>query len=100
MPFADPVGLDYWIWPGRAAGLGSSLSALPGRLPARSPSARRSDGAGPVRAENRIHSSDQRSCSLGSPPMMITDHVPSVGVPSDHATRACPVDLGGCFRLD
>jgi hypothetical protein len=42
-----PVGLDYWIWPGRAAGLGSSLSDLLGRLPARSPSARLSDGAGP-----------------------------------------------------
>ena len=44
---ADPVGLDYWIWPGRAAGLGSSLSDLLGRLPARAPSARLSDGAGP-----------------------------------------------------
>ena len=43
----QPVGLDYWIWPGRAAGLGSSLSDLLGRLPARSPSARLSDGAGP-----------------------------------------------------
>jgi putative transposase len=27
------VGLDYWIWLGRAAGLGSSLSDLLGRLP-------------------------------------------------------------------
>jgi predicted kinase len=43
----DPVGLDYWIWPGRAAWLGSSLSDLLGRLPARSPSARLSDRAGP-----------------------------------------------------
>ena len=44
---AHPVGLDYWIWPGWAAGLGSSLSALLGCLPARSPSARLSHGAGP-----------------------------------------------------
>ena len=28
------VGLDYWIWPGRPGGLGSSLSDLFGRLPA------------------------------------------------------------------
>jgi hypothetical protein len=46
--WTDLVGLDYWIWPGRAAGLGSSLSDLLGRLPARSPSARLSGGAGPV----------------------------------------------------
>jgi hypothetical protein len=43
----DLVGLDYWIWPGRAAGLGSSLSDVLGRLPGRSPSARLSGGAGP-----------------------------------------------------
>jgi hypothetical protein len=41
---------------------------------------------GPVRAENRIHGSDQQSCSPGSPPVMITDHVPAVDVPPDHAT--------------
>jgi hypothetical protein len=39
-----------------------------------------------VRAEKRIHGSDQQSCSPGAPPVMITDHVPAVGVPSDHAT--------------
>src|ERR1039458_6087617 len=39
----------------------------------------------PVRAENRIHGSDQQSCSPGAPPMMITYHVPAVGVPPDHA---------------
>jgi len=43
-------------------------------------------GAGPVRAENRTHSSDQRSCSLGSSPMMINDHVPSIDVPPDQGT--------------
>jgi hypothetical protein len=41
---------------------------------------------GLVGAENRIHSSDQRSCSPGTLPVMITDHVPSAGVPPDHAT--------------
>jgi hypothetical protein len=34
-----PVGLDYWIWPGQPGGLGSSLSDLLGRLPARTLSA-------------------------------------------------------------
>jgi len=43
-----PVGLDYWIWPRRPAGLGSSLSDLFGRLPDRALSARLSDGAGPA----------------------------------------------------
>jgi integrase/recombinase XerD len=41
-----PVGLDYWIWPGRAIGLGSSLSDLLGRLPGRALPARLPDGAG------------------------------------------------------
>src|SRR6266487_2856066 len=43
------VGLDYSIWPGRLAGLGSSLSDLLGGLPARVPSAELPDGAGPAR---------------------------------------------------
>ncbi len=30
--FRHPVGLDYWIWPGRPGGLGSSLSDLLGRV--------------------------------------------------------------------
>jgi len=38
-----------------------------------------------VRAENRIHGSDQQSCSPGTRLVMITDHVPAVRVPSDHA---------------
>jgi hypothetical protein len=45
---ADPVGLDYWIWPGRLAALGSSLSDLLGRLPARALPAWLPDGAGPA----------------------------------------------------
>src|ERR1019366_5224824 len=32
-----------------------------------------------------IHGSDQQSCSPGAPPMMITYHLPAVGVPPDHA---------------
>jgi hypothetical protein len=43
----DPVGLDYWIWPGRTSRLGSSLSDHFGCLPARVPSARLHDGASP-----------------------------------------------------
>jgi len=39
-----------------------------------------------VRAENRIHDSDQLSCSPGAPLVMITGHVPAVRVPPDHAT--------------
>ena len=38
-----------------------------------------------MRAENLIHGSDQQSCSPGAPPVMITDHVPAVRVPPDHA---------------
>jgi hypothetical protein len=41
----ERVGLDYWIWPGRLARLGSSLSDLLGRLPGCALSARLSDGA-------------------------------------------------------
>jgi hypothetical protein len=39
----------------------------------------------PVRAENRIHGSDQQSCSPGALPAMITGHVPAVPVPPDHS---------------
>src|SRR4029450_11878144 len=38
-----------------------------------------------VRAENPVHSSDQRVCSPGRPAVMITDHVPAVRLPPDHA---------------
>ena len=44
---AHPVGLDYWITPGRAGGLGSSLGDHFGRLPACSLSAGLPDGAVP-----------------------------------------------------
>jgi hypothetical protein len=43
-----PVGLDYWIWSGRLAVLGSSLSDPFARLPARALSARLPDGADPA----------------------------------------------------
>jgi hypothetical protein len=56
--------------------------------------------SGPVRAENRIHGSDQQSCSPGGRPVMITDHVPAVLLPSDHAGRrvAAAVPAGGCVE--
>ena len=38
-----------------------------------------------VRAENRIHGSDQQSCSPDAPPVMITGHVSAVRLPSHHA---------------
>jgi hypothetical protein len=44
----DPVGLDYWIWPDQACGLGSSLSDLLESLPARAQSARLPDDDGPA----------------------------------------------------
>src|SRR5206468_761635 len=55
---------------------------------------------GPVRAENRIHGSDQHSCSPGGRPVMITDHVPAVLLPPDHADRrvAAAVPAGGCVE--
>jgi hypothetical protein len=39
----------------------------------------------PVRAENLVHSCDQQSCSRCRPVVMITDHVPAVRLPPDHA---------------
>jgi hypothetical protein len=51
-----PVGLDYWIWPGRPGGLGSSLSDLFGPLPGRALSARLPDGADPAPGVQRIPS--------------------------------------------
>ena len=42
----------------------------------------------PVRAENFVHGSDQRGCSSGRPAVMITDYVPAVRVPPDHAGRS------------
>ena len=39
----------------------------------------------PVRAENRVRGSDQQSCSPSRPAVMITDHVPAVRLPPDHA---------------
>jgi hypothetical protein len=38
----------------------------------------------PVRAENPIRCCVQRSCDVGDPAVMITDHVPAVGLPPDH----------------
>src|ERR1700755_2423339 len=44
-PTPPPVGLDYWIWPGQASRLGSSLSDTLRPLPARTLPARLPDGA-------------------------------------------------------
>jgi len=41
-----------------------------------------------MRAENRIHGSDQQSCPPGAPPVMITDHVPAVAWESRSKFRA------------
>src|SRR6266516_8045315 len=38
-----------------------------------------------VRAENRVRGFDQQSCSPSRPAVMITDHVPAVRLPPDHA---------------
>jgi transposase len=42
----------------------------------------------PVRAENLVHGPDQHDCSPRRPAVMITDHVPAVRVPPDHAGRS------------
>jgi hypothetical protein len=39
-----------------------------------------------MRAEKRIHGSDQQSCSPGVPPVIITGHVLAVRVPPGHAS--------------
>ena len=41
----------------------------------------------PVRAENLVHGSEQQSCSSSRPVVMITDHVPAIRLPPDHAGR-------------
>jgi hypothetical protein len=38
-----------------------------------------------VRAENPVHGSDQQSCASRRLAVMITDHVPAVRLPPDHA---------------
>jgi hypothetical protein len=38
-----------------------------------------------VRAENPVHGSDQQSCPANRLAVMITDHVPAVRLPPDHA---------------
>ena len=43
------------------------------------------EGLNPVRAENPVHGSDQQSCPASRPAVMITDHVPAVRLPPDHA---------------
>jgi hypothetical protein len=40
-----------------------------------------------VRAENPVHDSDQQSCPASHPALMITNHVPAVRLPPDHAAR-------------
>ena len=39
-----------------------------------------------VRAENPVHGSDQQSCASRRLAVMITDHVPAVRLPPDHAS--------------
>src|ERR1039458_10374247 len=53
-----------------------------------------------VRAENRIHGSDQHSCSPGTLPVMLTGHVPAVPFPPDHAGHrvAAAVPARGCVE--
>ena len=53
-----------------------------------------------VPAENVVHGSDQQGCSTGPPAVMITDHVPAVRVPPDHAGRsvAAAVPPRGCVE--
>src|SRR5260370_10561707 len=41
-----------------------------------------------VRAENLVRGRDQQVCSPGRPAVMITDHVPAIRVPPDHAGRS------------
>src|ERR1022692_2470194 len=50
-----------------------------------------------VRAENPVHRSDQQSCTSRRPAVMITDHVPAVRIPPDHAggRMAAAVAAGG-----
>jgi hypothetical protein len=53
-----------------------------------------------VRAENRIHGSDQQVCSPGARPAMIIDHVPAVGVPPDHAASRGAAAIPACGDME
>ena len=81
--------------PGPPDGPAAVRSPLPGV-----PAGARGGGRGhprPVRAENPVHGSDQQVCSPGARPVMITDHVPAVRVPPDHAASsvAAAIPAGG-----
>src|ERR1035438_2406406 len=54
----------------------------------------------PVRAGNPVHSSDQQVCSPGARPVMITDHVPAVRVPPDHAASSAAAAIPACGDME
>jgi hypothetical protein len=62
-----------WTYPRRARGRPRTAQAV------------RALVLGIVHAENRIHGSDQQSCSPDALPVMITCHVHAVCLPSHHA---------------
>ncbi len=68
----DESGGCLRSWPG---GVRHEGGASPGQAPVRNV----------VRAENRIHGSDQQSCSPDAPSVMIVGHVPAVRLSSHHA---------------
>jgi hypothetical protein len=94
---APAPGLPTKITGGQTGGVPSAA-----RPPGRPGSPRRSApgaAAPPVRAENRIHGSDQQGCSPGAPPVMITGHVPAVRVSPDHANSRVAAAGGRSWRL-
>src|ERR1039458_6247335 len=103
-PRSGPCGarlLDL-AWPGQSCGLGSSLSDLLGRLPARVPSARLSDGAGPAGGVEGRRSPGAPARERGAAPPDRPGPLPAgrpavalVTVPADP-----PATMGRGFRGD
>ena len=54
----------------------------------------------PARAENSVHGSDQQGCSPSRPAVMITDHVPAVYLPPDHAGGFMAAPIPACGDVE
>jgi hypothetical protein len=72
----------------RQMGIGKANASEPLRKRRKRPMTSKPDRLQGVRAENVVHGSEQQGCSPRRPTVMITDHVPAVRVPPDHAGRS------------
>jgi hypothetical protein len=88
-----------WAGPGPAGSRGVPLFAVVhGHIADR---IRDHEAVRPVRAENPVQGCEQQSCGTGSPAVMISDHVPAVRLPPDHAgvQVAAAIPARGCGEV-